>query len=153
MKQSLVLKELWQHCAIRQSDSARDFSSSQDLKSAGILHVFQTFQTVEQVEKIRRSAKAQLCGAALYIPRLKCCVKLKQKNQTQTLWMKTVDTHFFTYAEQTLHTQSLRQPIGIIFTPSGRVYASSPPVMTINKSGSRRFVLPEAFAACTSCLI
>lgn len=60
---------------------------------------------------------------------------------------------FFTCTEQTLHAQSLRQPIGIIFTPSGRVYASSPPVMTINKSGSRRFVLPEAFAARTSCLI
>ena len=38
---------------IRQADSARDFSSSPDLKSAGL------------AEKIRRSAKTQLCGAAL----------------------------------------------------------------------------------------
>ncbi|MBS7308136.1 MAG: hypothetical protein KIG27_00040, partial [Oscillospiraceae bacterium] len=42
-----------------------DFSSRQGLKSAGILYVFQAFQTTELAEKIRRSAKTQLCGAAI----------------------------------------------------------------------------------------
>ena len=56
---------LWQHRAIRQADSARDFSSSQGLKREGILYVFQTFQTAGLTEKIRRSAKTQLCGVAL----------------------------------------------------------------------------------------
>ena len=150
MKQPLVLKELWQHCAIRQSDSARDFSSSQDLKSAGILHVFQTFQTAEQLEKICRSAKAQ-CW--LIYPPLKALCKIEAEKSNANAMDENSIQPFFTCAEQTLHTQSPRQPIGIIFTPSGRVYASSPPVMTINKSGSRRFVLPETFAARTSCLI
>ena len=53
------------HRTIRQADSARDFSSRQGLKGAGILYVFQAFQTAELAEKIRRSAKTQLCGAAL----------------------------------------------------------------------------------------
>ncbi|MDD7492153.1 MAG: hypothetical protein PUK39_05950 [Clostridiales bacterium] len=44
---------LGQHRTIRQADSARDFSSSQGLKSAGL------------AEKIRRSAQAQLRGVAL----------------------------------------------------------------------------------------
>ena len=48
-----------------QAASARDFSSRQGLKSAGILYVFQAFQTAELAEKIRRSAKTQLCGVAL----------------------------------------------------------------------------------------
>ena len=56
---------LGQHRTIRQADSARDFSSSQDLKSAGILYVFQAFQTAGLAEKIRRSAPTQLCGVAL----------------------------------------------------------------------------------------
>ena len=59
---------LWQHRAIRQADSARDFSSSQGLKREGILYVFQTFQTAGLTEKIRRSAKTQLCGVALQFP-------------------------------------------------------------------------------------
>ena len=54
-----------QHRTIRQADSARDFSPSQDLKSAGILCVFQAFQTAGLAEKIRRSAQTQLCGAAV----------------------------------------------------------------------------------------
>jgi len=53
-----------QQRTIRQADSARDFSSSQGLKSAGILCVFQTFQTAELAEKIRRSAQTQLRGVA-----------------------------------------------------------------------------------------
>ena len=44
---------LRQHRTIRQADSARDFSSSQGLKSEGILYVFRTFQTAELAEKIR----------------------------------------------------------------------------------------------------
>ncbi|MCI7135006.1 MAG: hypothetical protein MSA04_08265, partial [Clostridiales bacterium] len=48
-----------------QADSARDFSSSQGLKSAGILYVFQAFQTAGLAEKIRRSVQAQLRGVAL----------------------------------------------------------------------------------------
>ena len=39
------------HRAIWQADSARDFSSRQGLKSAGILYVFQAFQTTELAEK------------------------------------------------------------------------------------------------------
>ena len=50
---------------IWQADSARDFSSSQGLKSEGILYVFRAFQTAELAEKIRRSAQTQLCGVAL----------------------------------------------------------------------------------------
>ena len=56
---------LRQHRTIWQADSARDFSSSQGLKSEGILYVFRTFQTAELAEKIRRSAQTQLCGVAL----------------------------------------------------------------------------------------
>ena len=56
---------LGQHRTIWQADSARDFSSSQGLKSEGILYVFRTFQTAELAEKIRRSAQTQLCGVAL----------------------------------------------------------------------------------------
>ena len=48
---------LGQHRTIWQADSARDFSSSQGLKSEGILYVFRTFQTAELAEKIRRSAQ------------------------------------------------------------------------------------------------
>ncbi|MCI7135143.1 MAG: hypothetical protein MSA04_08990, partial [Clostridiales bacterium] len=48
-----------------QADSARDFSSSQGLKSAGILYVFQAFQTAGLAEKIRRSVQAQLRGVAI----------------------------------------------------------------------------------------
>ncbi len=55
---------LRQACTIRQADSARDFPSSQDLKSAGILYVFQAFQTAGLAEKIRRSARTQLCRVA-----------------------------------------------------------------------------------------
>ena len=51
MKPGLVY--LGQHRTIRQADSARDFSSSQGLKSEGILYVFRTFQTAELAEKIR----------------------------------------------------------------------------------------------------
>ena len=36
--------------------------------------------------------------------------------------------------------QSRKQPIGITFTPSSRVYAISPPVRTISKSGSRSLI-------------
>ena len=62
---NLLLKMyLRQHRTIRQADSARDLSSSQDLKSAGILYVFQAFQTAGLAEKIRRSAQTQLCGVA-----------------------------------------------------------------------------------------
>ena len=89
----------------------------------------------------------------LIYPPLKALCKIEAEKSNANAMGENSICPFFTCAEQTLHTQSLRQPIGIIFTPSGRVYASSPPVMTINKSGSRRFVLPEAFAACTSCLI
>ena len=60
VKQKLVIKvvetktqKLRQHRTIRQADSARDFSSSQGLKSEGILYVFRTFQTAELAEKIR----------------------------------------------------------------------------------------------------
>ena len=60
-----ALVHLGQHRTIRQADSARDFSPSQDLKSEGILYVFRTFQTAELAEKIRRSAKTQLRGVAL----------------------------------------------------------------------------------------
>ena len=60
-----IKKSFRQHRTIRQADSARDFSSSQGLESAGILYVFQTFQTAELAEKIRRSAKTQLRGVAL----------------------------------------------------------------------------------------
>ena len=58
---------LRQHRTIRQAASTRDFSSRQGLKGAGILCVFQAFQTAELAEKIRRSAKMQLCGAALIL--------------------------------------------------------------------------------------
>ena len=57
--------EIGQHRTIWQADSARDFSSSQGLKSEGILYVFRTFQTAELAEKIRRSAQTQLCGVAI----------------------------------------------------------------------------------------
>ena len=89
----------------------------------------------------------------LIYPPLKALCKIEAEKSNANAVDENSRCLFFTRAEQTLHTQSLRQPIGIIFTPSGRVYASSPPVMTINKSGSRRFVLPEAFAVRTSCLI
>ena len=49
----LVKGILGQHRTIRQADSARDFSSSQGLKSEEILYVFRTFQTAELAEKIR----------------------------------------------------------------------------------------------------
>ena len=98
----------------------------------------------------RESAIAQ-CW--LIYPPLKALCKIEAEKSNANAVDENSRCLFFTRAEQTLHTQSLRQPIGIIFTPSGRVYASSPPVMTINKSGSRRFVLPEAFAVRTSCLI
>jgi hypothetical protein len=52
---------------IRQADSARDFSSSQGLKSEGILYVFRVFQTAELAEKIRRSTPARLCGIAFIL--------------------------------------------------------------------------------------
>ena len=42
-----------------------DVYKRQDLKSAGILYVFQAFQTAGLAEKIRRSAQTQLCGAAV----------------------------------------------------------------------------------------
>ena len=89
----------------------------------------------------------------LIYPPLKVLCKIEAEKSNANAMGENSIYPFFTCAEQPLHTQSLRQPIGIIFTPSGRVYASSPPVMTINKSGSRRFVLPEAFAVRTSCLI
>ena len=54
--EDLAFFVLGQHRTIRQADSARDFSPSQGLKSAGILYVFQAFQTAELVERIRRSA-------------------------------------------------------------------------------------------------
>ena len=66
MKHTSILI-LRQHLTIRQAASTRDFSSRQGLKSAGILYVFQAFQTAELAEKIRRSAKMQLCGAALIL--------------------------------------------------------------------------------------
>ena len=89
----------------------------------------------------------------LIYPPLKALCKIEAEKSNVNSMDENGIYPFFTCAEQTLYTQSPRQPIGIIFTPSGRVYASSPPVMTINKSGSRRFVLPEAFAVRTSCLI
>ena len=89
----------------------------------------------------------------LIYPPLKALCKIEAEKSNVNSMDENSSYPFFTYAEQAIHAQSLRQPIGIIFTPSGRVFASSPPVMTINKSGSRRFVLPEAFAVRTSCLI
>ena len=62
---SAVKTLLGQHRTIRQADLARNFSASRDLKSAGILYVFQTFQTEELPEKGRQSAPTQLCGVAL----------------------------------------------------------------------------------------
>ena len=97
--------------------------------------------------------RSSSCSEGVIFPPLKALCKIKAEKLNANAMDENGIYPFFTYAEQALHTQSLRQPIGIIFTPSGRVYASSPPVITINKSGSRRFVLPEAFAACTSCLI
>ncbi len=51
------------HRTIRQADSARDFSSGQGLKSAGILCVFQTFQAAGLARNYL-SAPVSLCGAA-----------------------------------------------------------------------------------------
>jgi hypothetical protein len=55
---------LWQHRAIRQVLSARDFVPRQGLGNAGILYVFQVFQTEGLGQKIRRKPPTQLCGVA-----------------------------------------------------------------------------------------
>ena len=51
-------------------------------------------------------------------------------------------------------TQSRKQPIGMILTPSSRVYAISPPVRTISKSGSRSLIcFSDLFFSATRCMI
>ena len=44
---------LGQHRAIRQEQSAKDFSSDESSESGGILCVFPTFRTAQSAEKIR----------------------------------------------------------------------------------------------------
>ena len=126
------MKKLGQHRTIRQADSARDFSPSQGLKSAGILYVFQTFQTAELAEKIRRSAQTQLRGAALGSLVLALALLLALAPAAlaaDTAWDGSVDISWYDPAAPEYYISTPAQLAGLAALVSGMADPAAPRIV------------------------